>query len=316
MDTHGGDLRPHPQEVVRIPVHGYEVATYSFGNGEEVLFCLHGGPGLSCDYIRDTHSWLADGRYRVVTYDQLGCGASDRPDDERLWNIDRYVDEVEIVRNALNLGKVHLLGQSWGAMLGIEYSLTHPNAIKTLIIVDGAASIPHLTEQLDMLRDALDSETAAMMRHCEAEGRFDHPDYQAAIELLTHRHICRLETVPEPLLRSVRNVNAAVFNAIQGPNDFVFTGNLKGWDRLGQLHRLSQPTLLLCGQHDLLTPACSRLMQQMFPNSRMVVFPNSSHSPFLEEPEAYFTILQSFLDEHAFCGDPLRQDIQVRDGPV
>jgi proline iminopeptidase len=106
---------PNPDQVIRVPVHGYEVVTYSFGRGTEVLFCLNGGPGLPCDYVRDSHCRIAGDRYRVVAFDQLGCGASDRPDDDRLWTLERYVEEVEIVRSTLGLGKVNLRGQSWGA---------------------------------------------------------------------------------------------------------------------------------------------------------------------------------------------------------
>jgi hypothetical protein len=101
-----------PDQVVRVSVHGYEVAAYIFGAGEEVLLCLNGGPGMPCDYVRDSHSRIAGDRYRVVAFDQLGCGASDRPDDDSLWTLERYVEEVEIVRSTLGLGKVHLLGQS------------------------------------------------------------------------------------------------------------------------------------------------------------------------------------------------------------
>ena len=97
-----------------VTVDGYTVKTYSFGKGDEVVFCLNGGPGLPCDYLRDSHSCLKFEGYRVVAFDQLGTGLSDRPDDQSLWNIERYVTEVETVRQVLGLGKVHLLGQSWG----------------------------------------------------------------------------------------------------------------------------------------------------------------------------------------------------------
>ena len=117
-----------PDETLNIEVDGFNVVAYSFGSGDEVLFCLNGGPGLPCDYVRDAHSWLADKGYRVVAFDQLGCGSSDRPEDAALWTIERYVEEVETVRRALNLGKVHLYGQSWGTWLGIEYALTYADS--------------------------------------------------------------------------------------------------------------------------------------------------------------------------------------------
>jgi proline iminopeptidase len=285
-------------EIRRVPVHGYEVVTYSFGTGDEVLFCLNGGPGLPCDYLRDSHSRLAGDRYRVVAFDQLGCGSSDRPDDVGLWTLERYVEEVEVVRTALGLGKVHLLGQSWGTWLGIEYALTNPDTFKTLTLADGAADIPHLIGELERLRGALGVETVAMMQRHEAEGTTDHPEYKGAIDILNYRHVCRLQVWPEAVQSSLNHWNAAPYQAIQGPNEFCYTGSIKNWNRIPDLHQITQPALVLCGLHDELTPACSRLMHQALPDSRITVFPNSAHMPFWEEPEAYFAVLQAFLDAH------------------
>jgi proline iminopeptidase len=288
-----------PDQIIRVPVHGHEVVTYSFGAGNEIVLCLNGGPGMPCDYVRDSHSRLASGRFRIVAYDQLGCGASDRPVDESLWTLGRYVEEVEIVRNALGLGTVHLLGHSWGAWLAIEYALTYPDAIKTLILADGAADIPHLVGELEKLSGALGGETVAMMKRHEAEGTTDHPEYKGAMEILNFRHLCRLQTWPEPLMRSIQGFNPAPYLALQGLNEFCYTGSLRNWSRADQLHRITQPALVLCGLHDIMTPACARLMHDALPNSRMTVFPNSSHMPFFEEPNSYFAVLQSFLDAHS-----------------
>jgi len=285
-----------PDEIIRVPVHGHQVVAYSFGSGDEVLFCLNGGPGLPCDYVRDAHSRLADAGYRVVCFDQLGCGASDRPTDPKFWALERYVEEVEIVRTTLRLGKVHLLGQSWGTWLGIEYALHHPAAFKTLILADGAANIPHLVSELERLRGALGPETIAMMQRHEAEGTIDHPEYKGAIDVLNYRHVCRLQTWPDAVLRSLNDWNMGPYTAIQGPNEFCYTGSIKDWNRVPDLHRITQPALVLCGLHDELTPACSRLIHEQLPDSKIKVFPNSSHMPFWEEPQAYFQTLQAFLD--------------------
>ncbi len=286
-------------EIRRVPVHGYEVVTYSFGSGDEVLLCLNGGPGLPCDYVRDSHSRLAGDRFRVVAFDQLGCGASDRPDDDSLWTLERYVEEVEIVRTTLGLGKVHLLGQSWGTWLGIEYALTHLDAFKTLILADGAANIPHLVGELERLRGALGPETVAMMQRHEAEGTLDHPEYKGALDILNYRHVCRLQTWPDAVNASLDRWNMAPYKAIQGPNEFCYTGSIKDWNRVPDLHTITQPALVLCGLHDELTPACSRLIHQGLANAAITVFPNSSHMPFWEEPDAYFAVLGAFLDANA-----------------
>ena len=288
-----------PDETVTVEIDGgHKVVTYHFGRGDEVLLCLNGGPGLPCDYLREPHAWLADKGYRVVAYDQLGCGSSDKPDDLSLWTVPRYVQELERVIAGLGLPKVHMLGHSWGTFLATEYALTFPGRIKSLILADGAGDIPHLVSELDRLRAALGPETVEMMLRHEAEGTLKHPAYEAAITVLNYRHVCRLDDWPAPLKRSLDDWNMAVYGTMQGPNEFTFTGNYKDWSRLADMHRIGEPALVLCGQHDELTPACSMRMHHALPNSTIRVFPNSSHMPFYEEPAAYFASLLGFLDSH------------------
>jgi proline iminopeptidase len=277
---------------------GYRVVTYSFGAGDEVVLCLNGGPGLPCDYLREPHACLADHGYRVVAYDQLGCGESDKPSDPSLWTIERYAEEVETVREALGLGRVHLLGQSWGGWLSIEYGVTLPHSLKTVILEDTCADMPHLVGQLERLRAALGPETVAMMQQHEAEGTLDHPEYQAAITILNYRHVCRLKEWPAPLQRSLEGWNMDIYRAMQGPNEFLYTGNLKDWNRIPDMHRITAPALITVGKYDELTPACALRMKHALPDAELIVFPNSSHTPFYEEPDAYYPALLDFLGRH------------------
>lgn len=284
-----------PDEARVLEIDGHKIATYSFGTGDDVVFCLNGGPGLPCDYLRDSHSCLVDEGYRVVAFDQLGTGRSDRPTDPALWTITRYAGEVEGVRQALGLGRVHLVGQSWGGWLGIEYALTYPDALKTLVLENTAADIPHLVSELGRLREALGPETVAMMQRHEAEGTLSHPAYQAAITLLNHRHVCRLDEWPAPVRRSLDDWNMGPYETIQGPNEFTYTGNLKDWNRIPDMHRITVPVLITVGQHDELTPACAARMKHALPDAELKVFQNSSHMPFFEEPAAFFPVLIDFL---------------------
>jgi proline iminopeptidase len=282
-------------ETENVQVGGHRIVTYSRGAGDQVLLCLNGGPGLPCDYLREPHAILAGRDLRVVTFDQLGCGASERPKDPSLWTIDRYADEVEAVRQALGLGPVHLLGHSWGGWLSIEYALKYGNSIKSLVLADTCGDMPHLVGELNRLRGALGSETVAMMLRHEALGTIEHPEYQAAITILNYRHVCRLDVYPDPLKRSLDDWNMDVYGAMQGPNEFLYTGNLKDWNRIPDMHRIGQPCLVVVGMHDELTPACAMRMHQVLPNSEIAVFKNSSHTPFYEEPERYFEVLSDFL---------------------
>ncbi|CAN1599366.1 proline iminopeptidase-family hydrolase [Pseudomonas mediterranea] len=288
-----------PDQQFNVSVDGHNLVVYSFGEGDEVLLCLNGGPGLPCDYLRDAHGWLKDKGIRVVAFDQLGTGASDRPDDDSLWNITRYVAEVEQVRQALDLGRVHMLGHSWGGWLAIEYAIHHPQSLKSLILENTVGDIPHLTGELERLRGALGSETVAMMQRYEALGNLDHPQYQAAITLLNHRHVCRLDEWPAPVKRSLNDWNMGPYTTMQGPNEFLYIGNLKDWNRLEQMREFRMPVLITTGQHDELTPACAlRMKLALHEQAELHVFPNSSHMPFYEEPQAYFPVLLDFLQRN------------------
>ncbi len=287
-----------PDRTQEVAIGQYRVVTYSFGSGQDVVLLLNGGPGLPCDYLREAHSFLADHGFRVVTFDQLGTGKSDRPTDESLWTITRYVEEVETIRTALDLGRVHLLGHSWGGWLAIEYALHHGDKLKSLLLEDTVADMPHLISELERLRAALGSETVAMMQRHEAQGTINHPEYMAAITILNYRHVCRLEEWPAPVKRSLDDWNMVPYMTMQGPNEFLYTGNLKDWNRVPDLHRIEVPVLITCGQHDELTPACALRMKQHLPNAELKVFPNSSHMPFYEEPQAYYPALLDFLKRH------------------
>jgi proline iminopeptidase len=287
-------MAPKP-ETRSVQIGKYRVVTYSYGTGDNVLFLLNGGPGLPCNYLREPMLCMVEDGYRVVIYDQLGCGASDRPKDPALWTISRYVEEVETVRQSLGLGQVHLLGHSWGGWLSIEYALTHPQALKSLVLSNTCADMPHLVEELNRLRASLGPETVAMMQRYEATGMLKHPAYEAAITILNYRHVIRLDEWPDAARFSLADWNMDVYGTMQGPNEFLYTGNLKDWNRVPDLHRITVPTLILCGHHDELPPSCSMRMHQALPNSEIAVFPNSSHMPFYEEPEAYFARLRQFL---------------------
>lgn len=287
-----------PDARLMVEVDGHKVAVYSFGEGAETVFCLNGGPGLPCDYLREAHSCLSGRGYRVVAFDQLGTGASSRPSDPALWTISRYVEETETVRKALGLGKVHLLGHSWGGWLAIDYALAYPENLQTLILADTVADMPHLISELERLRAALGPETVAMMQKHEAQGTFDHPEYLAAITILNYRHVCRLPEWPAPVKRSLDDWNMGPYGTMQGPNEFLYTGNLKTWNRIPDLPDLPVPALIICGEHDELTPACALRMKLALPDAELKVIANASHMPFYENPADYYPVLLDFLERN------------------
>lgn len=283
---------------IKIKVDGYEVMTYSYGNSDNVLLLVHGGPGCPSNYLQDSHKHFVDLGYRVVTWDQLGCGESDKPNDSFLWHLPRFVEEVETVRHALALGKVNLLGQSWGGVLGLEYCLTYPSNILTFTAADTAFDLPRMQRGFERKKLALGEETCTMMAMREAEGTTDHPEYQAAVTLLMYRHMCRMEKWPEAVTYSLNNIAQPVFSQMFGPYFFNCTGNIKNFNRFEQLSTLNIPTLLIHGEHDYILPDLASIARDYLPCAELALLRDCSHMPFYEKPEEYTKALLNFLQKH------------------
>ena len=285
------------QQEGKIDVDGHQLWYRRVGEGGVPLLVLHGGPGAGHDYL-ETLAGLAESR-AVIFYDQLGCGRSDQPDDPSLWRIERFVREVDTVRAALGLDRVHILGQSWGGWLAIEYMLSAPKGVEGLVLASTSASIPQFVDEAWRLIGELPDAIAETIRRHEAAGEYDHPEFVAAVEAFYKRHLCRLDPWPDALKRSDKNVEAGgghtVYNTINGPTEFTVIGNLKDWDRIDRLGEITVPTLITVGRHDEITPACAETIHRGIAGSRVMVFENSAHCAHLEETEAYLATVGAFL---------------------
>jgi proline iminopeptidase len=285
-------------EERRVKVAGGSVWTARLGpsDGTPVLL-LHGGPGAASYYMIPLAERLADHR-PVVVYDQLGCGRSDRPDDTSLWTVDRSVEEVDQVRAALGLDHCHLLGQSWGGWLSIEYMARGTTGVERLVLASTSASIPEFMAGARDLIEQLPEPHRTTLIELGAKEQYDHPDYQAAVEAFYHRHLCRLDPWPEALVLSSEQMEGnQVYLTMNGPTEFDVIGRLREWDRTADLGRIGVPTLVTCGRYDEITPSCSETITRGIPDARMHVFEQSAHCAHLEEPDDYARLVENFLSK-------------------
>ena len=289
---------PSQAGVQRIKIDGgYHVYTRKVGHGPIVLLLLHGGPGCTHEYFECFETWLAPNEYTFYYYDQLGSYHSDQPDDPSLWTVERFREEVETVRRTLGLEQFYLLGNSWGGMLGLEYALKYPSHLKGLIISNMTASIDSYVTYLGELRGRLSPDEVALMARHEAADDLEAPAYQALLDRLYRRHICRLDPWPEPLDRMHTHQATSVYHTMQGHNEFVVTGTFRDWNRWDDLYRFTVPTLLSVGRHDTMRPADIEEMGRRMPVSRVSVCENGSHLSMWDDPDTYFTALKTFLRE-------------------
>ena len=281
-------------EEGKINIDSHQIWYRRVGSGGIPLLTLHGGPGAGHDYLEPLEGLTND--RPVIFYDQLGCGRSDQPDNRSLWRIERFVAEVDTVRHALGLERIHLLGQSWGGWLAIEYMLSRPQGVVSLILASTSASLPQFVAETTRLKTELPLEIYQTLQRYETAGDYHHPDYEAAVLEFYKRHVCRLDPWPEPLLRTVANLNGnAVYETMNGPNEFIVIGNLKNWDRTDRLGEITVPTLITVGRYDELTPACAETLHRGIPNSRMVIFEESAHLAHLEEADTYLQVIADFM---------------------
>ena len=283
-------------EERRIEVTGGNVWSARAGPREGIpVLLLHGGPGAASDYMLPLAERLAEHR-GVVVYDQLGCGRSEHPDDPSLWTVERAVEELDQVRAALGLDRCHLLGQSWGGWLAIEYMTGRPAGIDRLVLASTSASIPEFTAGARGLIEALPEPHRTALIDLGAKGEYDHPDYQAAVQEFYRRHLCRADPWPDALVRSTEQMDGnQVYLTLNGPTEFDVIGRLRDWDRTADLHRINVPTLVTCGRYDEIVPSCSETITRGIEGARMHVFERSAHCAHLEEPESYAALVEEFL---------------------
>lgn len=175
--------------------------------GVRPLVCLHGGPGLSHDYISPIKNLAASYSIPVIMYDQVGCGRSthlqEKKGDEGFWTVDLFLSELDNL--LLHLGikdDYDLLGQSWGGMLGSEHAIRQPKGLNKLVIADSPASIALWLEAAAKLRAKLPQDVQDTLTKHEEDGTTDSEEYGKAMMVFYDRHACRIKPMPEELMRS------------------------------------------------------------------------------------------------------------------
>jgi proline-specific peptidase len=278
-----------------IDVPGGRVWFRSVGEGGIPLLCLHGGPGFTHHYLQPLEA-LAD-RRRVIFYDQLGCGNSDRPDDVSLWTVDRFVAELAQVRAALELDDLHLFGSSWGGMLAMQYVLDRRPSLRSLILCGSPASMIRWVRDCDELLAGQPDDVRNTIRQHEADGFTACPEYQAAILGFYREHVCRLKPWPAGFERSFAEAGYQVYNTMNGPSEFTVSGTLKTWDIMDRLGEIGIPALLVGGRYDECTPGHLAEMHSRIPVSQLETIEDASHLCFAEQPAVFNNLVNAFLDE-------------------
>lgn len=290
---------------VSTPKGTFRVWTKRFGNNPKVkLLMLNGGPGATHEYFECFESYLPAEGVEFIYYDQLGCGNSDNPGDTSLWDLPRFVEEVEQVRSALGLDSSNffLLGHSWGGILAMEYALKYQHNLKGLVISNMMSSCPDYGRYADeVLAGQMDPAVLDTIRRIEAADDFSNPKYmQLLMPNFYAKHILRmpLEAWPEPVNRSFAKMNQSLYVTMQGPSEFGIAGKLTRWDRKSDLKTITIPTLVVGATHDTMDPAHMEWMSKQVRNGSFLLCPNGGHMCMWDDQAVYMAGLIRFLHAH------------------
>jgi proline iminopeptidase len=289
---------------VKTPGGVFNVWTKRVGNNPSArILLLHGGPGATHEYFEAADSYLPAAGIEYYYYDQLGSAYSDQPDDDSLWDLDRFVDEVEQVRQALALGSDNffLLGHSWGGILAMEYALRHGQHIKGLIVSNMMASVPAYNRYAEaVLMPSMDQQALAEIKSLEAAGDIENPRY---MELLMEHHYVHhvlrmpLDHWPDPVKRAFAHINQSIYVSMQGPSELGIGqgAKLSDWDRMADIGSIGVPTLVIGATHDTMDPDHLRAMSERLPRGQYLHCDKGSHMAMYDDQLVYFNGLIEFV---------------------
>ena len=287
---------------VGTPKGTFRVWTKRVGNNPSIrVLLLHGGPGVTHEYLEAFASYFPAAGFEYYYYDQLGSFYSDQPNESDLWDLPRFVDEVEQVRRALGLNRenFYLYGQSWGGILAIEYALKYQQHLAGLIISNMMASVPEYNEYAQtVLMPGMDQAALAEIKRMEANAEFENPLY---MELLMEHHyvhhVLRMppDEWPDPVSRAFKHLNPDIYVPMQGPSELGASGKLLNWDRTGDLAKITVPTLTIGAGYDTMDPKHMEWMAGAVAKGRYLHCPNGSHLALYDDQKVYFEGLIRFI---------------------
>jgi proline iminopeptidase len=289
---------------ITTPAGSFSVWVKRVGNNPDLkVLLLHGGPGCTHEYFEACDSFLPAAGVEYYYYDQLGSGRSDQPDEPSLWELDRFVDEVEQVRRALGLDLHNfvLFGQSWGGLLATEYALRYQQHLKGLVIANMMSSVPAYNAYAqEVLMPGMDQTALDEIKSLEASGDIENPRY---LELLMEQHYVHhvlrmpVEQWPDPVTRAFDHINQAIYVSMQGPSELGISDDatLADWDRTEALSTIDVPTLVIGAAHDTMDPAYMEMMAGRLPRGQYLHCPEGSHLAMYDDQERFFSGLVAFL---------------------
>ncbi len=288
-----------------VDANGVMIYYEEFGKGKPLMI-VHGGPGASHDYFLPYLLPLAKNN-RLIFIDERGSGQSEKLEDASQYTVENMVEDVEAVRKALGLGKMTLLGHSYGGVLAQAYALKYQKNLTHLILCSTFPSTSQMNEVFVKMKEKMPAELRDRIDKMEKEELFGHGkpyeqnrytnDYMIAswgegyFPYLYQNH-------PDPNYDPVANGNMSwdLYREMWGSNgEFIIDGNLKSVEYVDKLHNIKVPTLITVGDHDECDPSLSKEMNEKITGSKLVILPKSGHMTFVDQTNLFIKAVEDFL---------------------
>lgn len=287
---------------IQTPVGVFKVWTKRFGKNPKIkILLLHGGPAMTHEYMECFETFFLKEGFEFYEYDQLGSYYSDQPKDSSLWTNERFVEEVEQVRKAIGAdsSNFYVLGNSWGGILGMEYSLKYQKNMKALLVSNMMASAPEYGKYAEeVLSKQMQPEVLAEIKALEAKKDFSNPRYmELLIPNYYHEHICRLKEWPDGLNRAMKHVNGEIYTLMQGPSEFGISGRLTQWDIKNRLKEIRVPTLMIGAKYDTMDPKAMEEQSKLVQKGKYLYCPNGSHLSMWDDQKVFMSGVVNFIKE-------------------
>jgi len=270
-------------------------------SGKRPLIALNGGPGSNSDYLFILSDITAAHSIPLILYDQIGTGLSthlpEKMGDMTFWTIQLFLDELHNLLRHLKIQNYDLIGHSWGGILAASHAIQRPVGLKRLVLMSAPAALSLYRKEMPKLLSALPVGVREVIEKHATESVGDSKEYQDAAGVFYSRYLCSLNPMPKPILTGFQwmQKDPTVSRSVLGPTLFNWTGTLKDWTIVDDVHKINVPTLLTNGRMDYITDRCLYPFFKEIPQVKWVTFANSGHMAHFEERERFMEVLGGFL---------------------
>ncbi len=284
-----------------MPYLGYQTYYRIVGENRDnqaPILLLHGGPGSTHNYF-ELLDRIADTGRQVISYDQIGCGNSFVEGHPELWTPETWLGELKALVKHLRLEQFHILGQSWGGMLVIQYLIEEkPEEVRSAILSSTLPASWLWGKEQHRLIKLMSQEDQCAIAKAEETGNYNDPAYLSANDRFMDLHCAGEVTADSPeCLRRPKKSGADSYLYGWGPNEYTPLGTLKDFDYIDRLGEITVPCLIMSGTNDMCTPLIAKTMYDGIPVTQWELFDGARHMPFAEQNDHYCDVLTKWLDE-------------------